>query len=293
MKPGKSGIWIHLLLPALFLLSSCSYTFYQASCNYSVAGNFDRQGFLTDTLLETSGIETADSLFVSFNDSGGDPALYYISAKGAWINSIRIPGISNADWEDIAADSQFYYIADVGNNYGTRDTLVIYRVPADQDGYSGDMDVNRISFSYNEPSAHKKNGLYSHDCEALFAYGDSLYLFSKDWVNLSTRVYVLPKAPGHYQVSARTSYQVGALITGADIDPRRKEVVLVGYRNFIPVVIRYGFTDDPAMIQCGGRARKYPWKAGLQTEGVCFDDQERIVVTSEKSLYRQSVYIVN
>ncbi len=292
MKPG-SGTWIHLLLPVLLLLSSCSYTFFRSSCDYPVAGTFHSQGILTDTLLETSGIEKADSLLVSFNDSGGDPVLYFVTSGGTWINSIRIPGATNVDWEAIATDSRFYYIADVGNNYGTRDTLVIYCVQVEPVVGAGVQDVRKITFSYDEPVTYKTNGLYSHDCEAMFAYGDSLYLFAKDWVNQSTRVYVLPKAPGHYKVRARADYQVRALITGADIDPLRKEVVLVGYRNFIPVVIRYGFTDDPAMIQCGGKARRYPWKAGLQTEGVCYDDQERIVVTSEKSLYRQSIYIVN
>ena len=38
-----------------------------------------------------------------------------------------------------------------------------------------------ISLSYDEAVVRNNKGFYSHDCEALFAHVDSLYLFSKDW----------------------------------------------------------------------------------------------------------------
>jgi hypothetical protein len=285
---GLHHIWI---LPLLFAATSCTYTFYPASCEYPVAGAMKKTAVLSDSLVETSGLAYLDSLFISFNDSGGDPALYFFNDSGSVLQKTMVRNAVNADWEDIAYGDGYFYVADVGNNFGTKDTLQIYKIPANMTGSPGFLDVAEvISFSYDEPVERTGRGLYSHDCEALFLYGDSVYLFAKDWVHLETRVYVLPAKAGHYRIRSRMAYPVNTLITGADVDRSRREVVLVGYNKLIPVIIRYGFKEDPAVIACGGTARRYPRLAGTQMEGICYDPSGRIFVSSEKRLYRQALY---
>lgn len=280
------------LLPLLFAATSCTYTFYPTSCEYPVAVAMKKTASLSDSLIETSGLAFQDSLFISFNDSGGDPALYFFNDAGSVLQKTMVRNAVNADWEDITYGGGYYYVADVGNNFGTKDTLQIYKIPAAGAGLPGFLDAaGVISFSYDEPVSRTGRGLYSHDCEALFVYGDSLYLFAKDWVHLETRVYVLPADAGHYRIKSKVAYPVNALITGADIDRSSKEVVLVGYnKKLIPVIIRYGFNEDPAVISCGGTARRFLRYAGTQMEGVCYDPAGRIFVTSEKRLYRQALY---
>ena len=39
---------------------------------------------------------------------------------------IKLNQLKNKDWEDIAKDSENYYIADTGNNNATRENLKIY-----------------------------------------------------------------------------------------------------------------------------------------------------------------------
>jgi hypothetical protein len=287
-KNRNNLIW---MLPLLFAVTSCTYTFYPTPCEYPVTGTVKKTATLSDSVPETSGLAYQDSLFISFNDSGGEPALYFFSNTGSVLQKTMVRNAVNADWEDITYDDSFFYVADVGNNFGTRDTLQIYKIRAAESGLPGFLDAAEvISFSYNEPVSRTDRGRYSHDCEALFVYGDSLYLFAKDWVNLETRVYVLPVKPGHYQVKSKVTYPVKALITGADIDRNNREVVLVGYNNLIPVIIRYGFNDDPAVISCGGTARRYFRLTGTQMEGVCFDPLGRIFLSSEKRLYKQALY---
>jgi len=279
------------LLPLLVAVTSCTYTFYPTNCDYPVAGAMKKTAVLSDSLIETSGLAYQDSLFISFNDSGGDPALYFFNDSGSVLQKTLVRNAVNADWEDIAYGGGYYYVADVGNNFGTKDTLQIYKIRVAEAGLPGFLDAAEvISFSYDEPVSRTGRGLYSHDCEALFVYGDSLYLFAKDWVQLETRVYVLPADAGHYRIKSRIAYPVNTLITGADIDISRKEVVLVGYNKLVPVLIRYGFNEDPALISCGGRARRFLRYAGTQMEGVCYDPFGRIFVTSEKRLYRQALY---
>ncbi|MDT8432289.1 MAG: hypothetical protein RQ746_12280, partial [Bacteroidales bacterium] len=214
------------LLPLLFAATSCTYTFYPTSCEYPVAGAVKKTAVLSDSLIETSGLAYQDARFISFNDSGGDPALYFFNDSGSVLQKTIVRNAVNADWEDITHGNGYYYVADVGNNFGTKDTLQIYKIRAAAAGLPDFLVAAEvISFSYDEPVSRTGRGLYSHDCEALFVYGDSLYLFAKDWVHLETRVYVLPVDAGHYRIKSKVAYTVNALITGADIDRSSKEVV--------------------------------------------------------------------
>ena len=76
-------------LPMVAILSSCSYTFYDAVCDYPVAGAVSKVAVLPETLVETSGLAWQDSLFLSFNDSGGEAELLGFSPDG------RIPFPNN------------------------------------------------------------------------------------------------------------------------------------------------------------------------------------------------------
>ena len=42
------------------------------------------------------------------------------------IMEIELNELTHKDWEDIAADSDYFYVADTGNNYATREDLKIY-----------------------------------------------------------------------------------------------------------------------------------------------------------------------
>jgi hypothetical protein len=247
---------------------------------------------LPEALHETSGIETGSGGYLSFNDSGGEPALYWFSDSTSVLHKTIISNAVNADWEDIASDKDFYYVADVGNNSGRRDTLTVYKIPVTEI-FRGNETVphaGAITFSYADPVRRDDYGRYSHDCEALFSYGDSLFLFTKNWVDRSTSVYRLPKVAGHYEVEPLVTYPVDALITGSDVSPGEKEVALIGYRNRMPVMVLYGFEGSPARIHCGGKVRKYILRYGRQTEGVCFDSSGTIRVTAEKRGRPQAMF---
>lgn len=291
MKP-RIKYWAAILVITFPLLSSCSYTFYQASCDYPLPKTLQKIETLDPVLNESSGIIVEDSLIYTFNDSGAEAEIFAFTDQGSIIQKTIISNAVNVDWEAIASDEDYFYLADVGNNFGNRDTLTIYIIPA-ADLRNRDLitpAVEKITFTYDEEVSMSSTGWYSHDCEAMFAYGDSLYLISKDWVRKCARIYTLPKKAGHYSIKHTHVYQVDALITGADVNIRDREVAMVGYRNYVPVLLVYSFENDPSQIKCGGKIRKYPLRIGTQTEAVGFDEQGRIFVTAEKQLYKQAVY---
>jgi len=267
--------------------------FYPVECDLSLPGDLIKQTELDSAINETSGLLYLDGNIWTFNDSGGDPALYCVDpANGKIIRSTNIKNAVNRDWEDIAADDSHVYIADVGNNRATRDTVLIYRI-LKSSLLSGDPDISIngiISVSFNEKVTTNEKGYSSHDCEALFAFGDSLYLYSKDWVGESTSVYVVPRKPDHYHVRRSFQYEARILVTGADIWPGDNQVALVGYRDACPIVITYRYGGDPGRIECGGRARIYPLKRGRQVEGICYDPDGNLLISAERRLHSQALF---
>jgi hypothetical protein len=292
--PEKPHVSLFLILLA-GLFSSCSYRFYQSDCDYPLPGSLQKQCILDSTLNETSGLLCMDGSIWTFNDSEGEAALYALNvADGSLIRKTIIRNAVNVDWEDITEDETHIFVADVGNNYASRDTLTIYRIPRNK-LFSSDTLVfhdGEISFSFTGEVTRTRSGLSSHDCEAILAFGDSLYLFSKDWVGETTSVYALPKIPGHYSLTPLITYQAGFQVTGADIYPGTQEVALVGYKKFIPVVLSYEFDASPAIISCGGKARLYPMKSWRQVEGICYDSEGRLLISSEHNLKKQTLFRV-
>jgi hypothetical protein len=86
-------------------------------------------------LPEASGIAASrrnPGTFWAVNDSGG-PFLVAIDGHGVVKGRVRVPGATVRDWEDLAIapcdDGSCIYIADIGDNSATRDTVTIYRIP--------------------------------------------------------------------------------------------------------------------------------------------------------------------
>lgn len=292
---GLSRRFSYLCLSTVILLSSCTYRFFPSACDYPLPGSLKKQTSLDSTVRETSGLLFLEGFIWTFNDSGGEPALYCIDpGNGSIIRKTIIRNANNVDWEDIAEDDSHVFVADVGNNYGSRDTVTIYRIPREA-MLSGDPEIIHdgiITCSFIGEEERTWSGLSSRDCEAILAYGDSLYLFSKDWVHESTSVYVIPKEPGHHSKPPASCYQADLLVTGADLFQGNNQVSLVGYHDYMPVVITYQYVQNPSMISCGGKARIYPMKTGRQVEGICYDAGGSLFISAEKSLREQTLFRV-
>lgn len=172
---------------------------------------------------ETSGLATIENDFLTFNDSGGDASLYRLNQKGIFIEEFPIHGAVNRDWEDIAQDDTYYYIADTGNNYAKRKDLTIYIVD------KGFVLIDSIHIRYADQKKFVKKKKNKYDAEALVSIGDSLVLFSKNRKSHKTRVYSFPKEPGSYVLEKKITYDVDALITGADFSSVNNRLVLTGY----------------------------------------------------------------
>jgi len=211
---------ILILLVAFILVESCHETEVKTSKSpilFSMA--------LPKMIDETSGLEFWDKSFITHNDSGDEARLYRFSSEGKLLEVITIPDAQNNDWEDLAKDQNYFYIADSGNNKGNRKNLSILIVDPQNDFQK----MGEIRFRYAAQQNFNKRNQHPFDAEALIATADVLLLFSKNRDNLSTQLYSLPKTPGEYSLSPLISLEVESLITGADYRADHQLVALVGY----------------------------------------------------------------
>ena len=123
-RPAPATALIALLLAIPLLLAGCNPAppFVQLS------------GLVLDARLqEISGVAASrrheDTLWM-INDGGSDPELHAVTRRGNRIASLRLAGVDNTDWEDLAAfelDGRSYLlVADTGDNGGLRKTLQLH-----------------------------------------------------------------------------------------------------------------------------------------------------------------------
>ena len=182
-----------------------------------------------DELRESSGLTAHDEYLWTINDSGAGPVVHKLDKSGALIASIELPGIENIDWESLAGDSSYLYVADTGNNTNRRSALTIYRV-AWSELESPSPSIDRIDFRYGD---YQSGNMFRHnfDSEGLAVKGDELWLFTKNRGDLKTNLYRFPKIPGSYAPQPSQTLEVNSLITAADIHPVTGELVLIGNRR--------------------------------------------------------------
>jgi len=180
---------------------------------------------LSKKIDETSGLEIVDGQFITHNDSGGDPKLYYLDKKGKIVFERTLEGVKNNDWEDITKDDQFIYVANMGNNFDTRKNLSIVKTPVDPSSNKAEL----IEFNY--PEQVKFTTAYSqsqYDAEALISIDDYLIILTKNKLKKITEIYALPKIAGKYEAKKIGSLNTQSIITGGDYDPDTKLLALTG-----------------------------------------------------------------
>lgn len=286
-KGTKAQLYLFVLLISLF--SSCTTTKYFSE-NRLVPEKVKRIGDLDPRLRETSGLELLNDSLISFNDSGGEPAIYIFHPEYPEnLRTVNLKPADNIDWEDIATDSLWLYIGDFGNNSGQRDTLIIYRIFL-QDIVSGknDLTPEQISFNYQEKKPEHKTFRNPFDCESMFVYRDTIWIFTKNWTDRSSWVYHMPAEPGHYSLSVYQKLNPDILITAADFYPDKSILFLSGYRNFRPFLVNY---YKSGMSYSLNSVTRFRLKRGLQTEGIVYDPHsETLYISHEKSSRKQGLY---
>lgn len=241
---------------------------------------------LSQSVDETSGLINLNGEIWTLNDSGGLPELYRISTNdGNVIRTVVVVNATNTDWEDIANDENYVYIGDIGNNYGDRTDLKIYRVSRADISIYDYVNAEIINYSYSDQTSWEPNhNNNDFDCEALVSFQDKLYLFSKNWVNHQTRSYELSNQPGTHIAEYQATFNANCLITGSEIIPSSNVLVLIGYNNS-GGSYTWLFNNFSSTNFFSGSNTKLIWTMLTQIEGVCNNGNNDIYISTEESEY--------
>ena len=128
-------------------------------------------------LTEASGVApslTNSGVFWTHSDNAGPGVLWAVDAEGAVLGEVSLEGVRVFDAEDLAAarcgEANCLYLGDVGDNYGERDSLLVYRVIEPEPG-SGSVASQRLAMTLPDGA---------RNVEALFVLpGERLFLVTK------------------------------------------------------------------------------------------------------------------
>lgn len=254
----------------------------------SCSGNSQLTEIASTDLKEISGLEylPQSKMLWALEDSGNKNKIYRIGEDGKSKDEIVITNIVNHDWEELTSDAEGnIYIGDFGNNDNERKNLAIYKL--DKLALTGKTaeTTSKITFSYPDQTEFppkKSNRIY--DCEAFFEYRGNFYLFTK---NRSAKfdgkfnIYRVPNIAGEHKAEFLGSLSTcdvykKCAVTAADISPDgTKAVLLTGGNIFV-------ITDFVNGNFAQGKMTRYDLGHVSQKEGLCFTDDDTLLIADEK-----------
>ena len=267
-----------IILPVLLLITA--FSFAQKIKVRTVS-------LLPNIVWETSGLVAGTNNSVwTHNDSGGKPILYKLDDKGEIIRKLYIKGVKNIDWEDLANDYKGnVYIADIGNNLNKRKNLQILKIPHPDSLDTDSVRPKIIRFNYENQKQFPPNKTkLNFDAEALIAYEDSLYIFTKNRTkpySKYTYIYAIPNKEGKYIAVLKDSLflpktkKLHSWVTSATRHPKQDIVILISHKKAW-IINNFRNKKERKLI----RAKI----SGIysQKEAIAFDLDGRVWITNEK-----------
>ncbi|CAA6801590.1 MAG: Unknown protein [uncultured Sulfurovum sp.] len=246
--------------------------------------HFSKRFKLPNSIKETSGLIKLDNRLWTFNDSGGKAALYQINERnGDIVKSISIQNAKNKDWEDIAYDDNYVYIADVGNNKGNRKDLKIYKIPRAALRTEKSVKAEVINFNYSDQKNFtSRPQKHNYDCEAITVNNGKIYLFSKNWQDNKTRLYELSTQVGKHTAKHISTFNIQGMVTAASINKELDILLLTTYSSLLNVNV-WAFSNYRANDFFSGNRKRLNFKNALQgqVEGITFIDNYKAYMSSE------------
>ena len=234
---------------------------------------------LPATLYESSGIEisTPNSIW-THNDSGDSARIYNIDTLGNILRTILFDVDEAIDCEESTRDAEGnYYLGDFGNNSNDRTNLRIYKIPNPDTLLLNTIIPQLITFRFEDQQQFPPDSAYMNfDCEAMFHFQDSLYLFSKNrGTSMYCKMYRLPDIQGDYIAELVDSFNIGTWVTSADISPSGDKMVLLSESRL------WLFSNITDTDFFSGNAQMF---------NMYFSQKEAIVFVDDSTLYLTDEY---
>jgi hypothetical protein len=194
-------------------------------------------GQVTDTSLnEISGMARGRrdrSILWVEEDSGAQADVHALSFSGQRLQTFRLAGASNFDWEDMDVGPgpqpgvNYLYLGDIGSS---RNQLTVWRVP--EPAVTGGGGTTSLGGVEAIQVRYPGNASYNAESMAVGADG-TIYVITK---SSTTHVFAVPYPQSTTSVTTMTEIAAGTLgpktdVSGADIRPDGRAIIVRGYRD--------------------------------------------------------------
>lgn len=239
-------------------------------------------------LKEASGVEVsnASELIWVLEDSGNKNNIYGLTSDGKIKQTVKVENATNVDWEDLTSDkSGNLYIGDFGNNDNARKDLCIYKIDSKDLNKEKATSSSKISFYYPEQTEFppKKSGLF-YDAESFFEHNGNFYIFTKNrskGFDGTVMLYKIRNQAGNHKAQLMGKFQACNIykkcaITSADISPDGKTIAILSASR---VYLLTNFSSDNFL---SGKTEEFQLPDVTQKEGICFKDNQTLLIVDEK-----------
>lgn len=253
------------------------------SLSFSAQQNYDwfkinkyRTAALSDSINENSGLDFFNDRLFTINDSGNSSEIFEINKETGKIKNVFKTDLINKDWEAITSDSTNLYIGDFGNNVGSRNDLVIYRIPFDSAFVGLNIsEIEPIPFYYPEQKDFTSKNLNNNfDAEAMIFLNGKIHVFTKEWASKSTTHYTIdPNVTENQAAQKLETITTDYVVTDAAYF--KQKLYLVGYTKKAEVFLTI-FNESEPGIFFQDKPKKYYLGSSLsigQIEGIAVDEK--------------------
>jgi hypothetical protein len=203
------------------------------------------------------------------NDSGGGPVLWALDTSGATVATLELAGAEAYDWEASSLGpgpaGDYLYVADTGDNQGSRPYAVLYRVPEPAE-VSGSLQAEAAALRLTYPDRPR-------NVEAMFVDPDTgdAYLIAKVLLGPAP-VYRVPAEA--WEAGEAVAEQVATLdlgllpATAADLSPDGQ---VLAVRTYAAVLLFSRPVGTPLAAVFGAPPCHAPAPPEAQGEAITWD----------------------
>lgn len=268
---------------ALLLLNGCMLTEEKQGSNIHVNTELYHAqrkigNILDPKLEEASGLIASvknPGCFWTHTDSGGEPELYLIDTTGRIHLTVKLEGVKNRDWEDLAMGNGYIYVGDIGDNKAQKKKCFIHRITEPKRDSENQLLISKDSivtmgFSFENGARDAETLIYDH-------LKDELVLVTKR--DESAYVYSFPFVSGKKNEITPLGQLNLTMFTAGDSNPTG-ELVLKNYRNIFvwPTDTTRSVADRILQIA----PKRIHYSEEPQGEAIALDAKGNLYTTSEK-----------
>lgn len=239
-----------------------------------------------EKLYEASGIVFSrkfEGILYGHNDSNGRSRVFVFDTLGNDYGTIRLKGVYNRDWEDIAVgpgpdpDKSYIYVGEIGDNQSKWKSIYILRI-AEPDTLGGDPEVEPEILKLKYPDG-------ARDAETLMLdpISRDLFLLTKrDSVNTLYKVNI-DAFEAKEAVLEKVMTIAIPMATGGDISPDGSEILI---KNYFSVYYWQRHQGESIAEALSRRPLLLPYKPEPQGEAIAFHPNGKSYFTLSEKRFR-------